>query len=144
MAELQTAKYLKQLFQRTSHHPEIKFPIPQLASDETHGNMGFNTYYEHITSAFTHASKAHVHDFPQFLIYLGERENMMEIDAEIEINLSLDGKNFEKHFINKATSLYIPPGLWHGPIIYHKVNKPFMFIDLYFSTHYEKIYDKKD
>jgi hypothetical protein len=143
MAQLQTAQYLKQLFQRKSNHPEIKFPIPQLASDAAFGNMGFNTYYEHITTAFTHAPQGHVHDFPQFLIYLGDRENMMEIDADIEINLSLDGKKMEKHHITKATSIYIPAGLWHGPIIYHKVNKPFMFIDLYFSEHYAKIYDKK-
>lgn len=144
MAEMGTAKYLKQLFERSSHHPEIKFPIPQLESDVNFGNMGFNTYYEHITRPFTHADKPHVHDFPQFLIYLGDRENMMEIDAEIEVNLSLDGKNMEKHYITKATALYLPPGLWHGPIVYHKVNKPFMFIDLYFSTHYARIQDKKD
>ncbi len=143
MTDLQTAQYVKQLFQRRSNHPEIEFPIPQLASDATFGNMGFNTYYEHINKPFTHAPKAHVHDFPQFLIYLGDRENMMEIDAEIEFNLSLDGENMEKHNITKATSIYIPPGLWHGPIIYHKVNKPFMFIDLYFWEHYAKIYDKK-
>ena len=78
MAEMQTSKYLRQLFERKTHHPEIKFPIPQLESDATFGNMGFNTYYEHITGPFTHADKPHVHDFPQFLIYLGDRENMME------------------------------------------------------------------
>jgi hypothetical protein len=143
MAELQTAQYLKQLLQRKSHHPEIEFPIPQLNSDESFGDMGFTTYYEHITKPFTHAPKSHVHDFPQFLIFLGERENMMEIDAEIELNLSLDGKNMEKHSITKATSIFIPPGLWHGPLIYHKVNKPFMFIDLYFAEHYGRSYDKK-
>lgn len=144
MAEMQTSQYLKLLFQRKSQHPEIQFPIPQLEFKNDLGleNMSFNTYYEHITKAFTHAPKAHVHDFPQFIIYLGDRENMMEIDADIEVNLSLDGKNMEKHKISKATAIYIPPGLWHGPIIYHKVNKPFMFIDLYFSTNYAKIYDK--
>ena len=143
MAERQTDKFIKILPQRSSHHPEIKFPIPELDTDENYGKIGFNNYFEYITKPFTHAPKAHVHDAPQFIIYLGDRENMMEIDAEIEVNLSLDGKNFEKHFITKATSIYIPPGLWHGPIIYHKVNKPFMFIDLYFSEHYAKIYDKK-
>ena len=145
MVKMQTSQYITPLFQRTSHHPEIKFPIPQFEFKDKPGfeSMAFNTYYEHITKAFTHAPEPHVHDFPQFLIYLGERENMMEIDADIEFNLSRDGKKMEKHKITKATSIFIPAGLWHGPIIYHKVNKPFMFIDLYFSTNYAKIYDKK-
>ena len=83
MAEMLTGQYLKQLFQRSSHHPEIKFPIPQLESDPAFGNMGFNTYYEHITNAFTHAPKAHVHDFPQFLIYLGERESSQRVSSTV-------------------------------------------------------------
>jgi len=112
------------LFQRTYHHPEIKFPIPQFEFKEKIGfeKMAFNTYNEHITKAFTHAPQAHVHNFPQFLIYLGDTENIMEIDADIEFNLSIDGKNLEKHKITKATSIFIPPGLRHGPIIYRKVN----------------------
>ena len=144
MSEMKTSQYVKQLFQRNSHHPEIKFPIPQL---EFNSNLdfgkGFNTYYENITKPFTHAPQAHVHDFPQFIIYLGDRENMLEIDADIEVNLSLDGKNLETYKITKATAICLPPGVWHGPIIYHKVNQPFMFIDLYFSEHYAKIFDKK-
>ena len=144
MAEMETSKYLKQLYQRTSHHPEIKFPIPQFDSDASFGNMGFSTYFEHITRPFTHAPEPHVHEFPQFLIFLGERENMFEIDADIEFNLSLDGKKLEKHIIKKATAVYIPPGLWHGPLIYHKVNKPFMFIDLYFSEKYARGFGKKE
>ena len=138
MAELQTAKYVKELPRRPSHHKEITAPIPTLASDAGFGNLGFNTYWETITQPFTHAPAPHNHDFPQFLIFLGDRDNMMDIDAEIELNLSVDGKNLEKHIIKKATAVYIPPGLYHGPLIYRKVNKPFMFIDLYFAETYAR------
>ena len=144
MTEMKTSQYVKPLFQRKSFHPEIMFPIPQLTfSGEMELGKGFTTYYEHITEPFTHAPKAHVHDFPQYIIYLGDRENMLEIDADIEVNLSLDGENMEAHKITEATAICLPPGIWHGPIVYHKVNKPFMFIDLYFSESYAKIFDKK-
>lgn len=145
MDKMQTSQYVKPLFQRKSNHPEIMFPIPQLTflADMEFGK-GFTTYYEHITKPFTHAPKAHVHDFPQYIIYLGDRENMLEIDADIEVNLSIDGENMEAHKITEATAICLPPGIWHGPIVYHKVNKPFMFIDLYFSEHYAKKFDKKE
>jgi hypothetical protein len=139
MAELKTAKYVKELPLRTSHHPEIPGPIPTLTSDESFGNMGYTTYWEGITKPFVHASTPHKHDFPQYLFFLGgDLLHLTELNAEIEINLSLDGVNLDKYILTKATSIYIPAGLYHNPLIYHKVDKPFIFIDLYFSDKYER------
>ena len=139
MAELNTAKYVRELPLRPTHHPEIVGPIPTLASDETFGNMGFNTYWEAISKAFVHASEPHKHDFPQYLFFLGgDPLHLNDLGAEVEINLSLDGKNLDKYVFTKATSIYIPAGLYHNPLIYHKVSRPFLFIDLFFSKTYER------
>ena len=139
MAELKTAKYVRDTLPRVSHHKEIPGPIPMLSSLEDYGNMGFNMYWEGISAPFVHASVPHKHDFPQYLIFLGgDVNNLTDLGAEVEINLSLDGVNLEKHIFTRSTTVYIPAGLYHNPLIYHKVTRPFMFIDLYFSEKYER------
>ena len=139
MAELKTAKYVKETVIRKSNHKEISGPIPMLTSDANFGNLGFNTYWEGISVPFVHAPKPHAHDFPQYLIFLGgDVNNLTDLGAEVELNLSEDGVNLEKHIFTRSTTVYIPPGLYHGPLIYHKVTRPFMFIDLYFSENYAR------
>jgi hypothetical protein len=137
MAELKTAKYIRDTVLRKSNHKEIAGPIPMLVSGEDYGDMGFNTYWEGISAPFVHAPAPHHHDFPQYLIFLGgDVNNLTDLGGEVEINLSEDGINLEKHIFTRSTTVYIPPGLFHGPLIYHKVNRPFMFIDLYFAKKY--------
>ncbi|HSW57627.1 MAG TPA: hypothetical protein VLH15_04445 [Dehalococcoidales bacterium] len=139
MPELKTAKYVKEAKLRKSNHKEIAGPIPMLTSDIDFGDLGFSTYWEGISQPFVHAPAPHNHDFPQYLIFLGgDVNNLMELGAEIELNLSEDGKNLEKHIITRATTIYIPPGLYHGPLIYRRVDRPFMFIDMYFSAKYSR------
>jgi hypothetical protein len=139
MAELKTAKYVKETIRRPSHHKEITGPIPMLTSGEDYGNMGFNMYWEGISEPFVHAPKPHAHDFPQYLIFLGgDVNNLTDLGAEIELTLSEDGVNLEKHIITKSTTVYLPPGLYHGPLIYKSVTRPFMFIDLYFAKDYAR------
>jgi hypothetical protein len=139
MAELATAKYVRELPLRKSHHPEIPGPIPQLTIDEAFGKLPYTTYWEGINKPFVHASTPHKHEFPQYLFFLGgDPYHLTDLNAEIEINLSLDGIHLDKYILTKATSIYIAPGLYHNPLIYHKVDKPFIFIDLYFSETYER------
>jgi hypothetical protein len=79
----------------------------------------------------------HKHDFPQFFCYLGSNpKNLAEFDAEIEVYLGEEG---EKHVITSPTILYISPGLIHCPMIYKKVNKPVLHLDIYFSEEYVRI-----
>jgi hypothetical protein len=81
--------------------------------------------------------KPHKHDFPQFFCYLGSNpKNLAEFDAEIEVYLGEEG---EKHVITSPTVLYISPGLVHCPMIYKKVNKPVLHLDIYFSPAYARI-----
>jgi hypothetical protein len=139
MAELKTAKYVRDTIARPSHHKEIAGPIPMLSSDASYGNMGFNMYWEGISQPFVHAPSAHKHDFPQYLIFLGgDVNNLTDLGAEVELTLSEDGVNMEKHVFTRSTTIYLPPGLYHGPLIYRKVSRPFMFIDLYLAEQYAR------
>lgn len=139
MAVLKTAKYIREAPTRPSNHKEVTSPIPTLTSDENYGNLGFHSYWEAITRAFTMATDSHKHDFPQYITFLGgDITNMTDLGGEIELTLSEDGKNTEKHIITKATTVYIPAGLYHGPLVFKKVTRPILFIDLYFAKKYER------
>jgi hypothetical protein len=140
LAKLKTAQYVRETLPRGNNHPDaISGLIPMFSSGKDYGNMGFNMYWEGINKAFTHAPKPHCHDFAQYLIFLGgDVNNLTDLGAEVEINLSEDGKHLEPHIFTKSTTVYIPPGLYHGPLIYRKVSRPFMFIDLYFSNKYKR------
>lgn len=140
MAELKTANYLRTGVTRPSRHDEVTTPIPIMTSDENFGNMGFTIYWECIDKPFLMESNNHKHDFPQYLIFLGgDPTNMLDLGGEVELTLSEDGIHTEKHVITKATTIYIPAGLYHCPLNFKRVTKPYIFIDLFFSRAYKRL-----
>jgi uncharacterized RmlC-like cupin family protein len=59
--------------------------------------------------------------------------DMNEFDAEIEFSF---GEEKEKHVINKPTVVVAPPGVYHCPLNYAKVNKPFYCLELFMTHQY--------
>jgi hypothetical protein len=134
---LETAKYVREAPTRKPHHEEVTTMVPTLASDEDFGNLGFNMYWQTVTVPFTLSPEMHKHDFTQYLIFLStDPDDLVDFGGEIEFTLSKDGKDMEKHIITKATEVYIPAGLYHCPLVFKKVTKPILVIDLYFSKEY--------
>jgi hypothetical protein len=81
--------------------------------------------------------KPHKHNFHQFFSFIGSNpRNLAEFDAEIEIYLGEEG---EKHIITEPTVLHVTPGLMHNPMIYKKVGKPVIHLDIFFAPEYERI-----
>lgn len=139
MAELKTTRYVREAPTRPSNHKEVTSPIPTLTSDENFGNKGFHMYWQAITRPFTMVPENHKHDFPQYLMFFGgDITNLPDLGGVIELTLSEDGKTMEKHVITRATTVYIPAGLYHCPLVFKEVTKPILFIDLYFSQKYER------
>jgi hypothetical protein len=67
---------------------------------------------------------SHKHDVEEYIwFHGGDPQNVMDFGAEIEITLG-EGKNAEKHIIDKSSVVYIPKGLAHLPIKFKKVDKP--------------------
>ena len=68
----------------------------------------------------------HSHDFPEMLCFIGS--NPLDItDFGAEIEFTLGG---EKHFINTTAVVSIPGGVEHCPIVFTKVTKPIIFMEI--------------
>jgi hypothetical protein len=123
-------------------HPEVTAPRLGLRSDQDFGGLNFSMSWWCITEPFEMVSECHAHDFPQFLIFAGgDVNNMVDLGGEVELTLSEDGVNLEKFVFTEATMVYLPPGLYHGPLNFKKVNdptKPILFHDLFFSSEYKR------
>ena len=69
---------------------------------------------------------AHSHKFPEMLCFIGGRaENITDFGAEIEFTLG-----GEKHLINTPAVVSIPAGVEHCPIVFTKVTKPLVFLEI--------------
>ncbi len=68
----------------------------------------------------------HAHDFPEMLCFIGG--NPLDItDFGAEIEFTLGG---EKNKINKPAVVSIPGGVKHCPIVFTKVTKPLIFLEI--------------
>jgi hypothetical protein len=82
----------------------------------------------------------HSHDCHQFLCFLaGNSEDISDFGADIEITL---GEEKEVYYINKTSIVSIPPGLLHCPLIFRKITKPLIFLEVTLESEYEKVIDE--
>ncbi|MEJ2110710.1 MAG: hypothetical protein P8Z37_12535 [Acidobacteriota bacterium] len=99
----------------------------------------------HITRPFEMVTQPHRHEFPQYLNFLSANsEDQRSFDAEIEITLGEDAVHGEKHIITRPTALYIPAGLFHGPLNFRVINKPVLFVDIAVSGEYKRVGNTPD
>lgn len=64
--------------------------------------------------------KEHSHPFDEVLAFFGT-DNSKPRDLCGELELWLDG---EKHMITKTSLVFIPSGMKHGPLVFHRIDKP--------------------
>jgi hypothetical protein len=87
-------------------------------------------------------TQPHQHEFPQYLhFFSANTEDSSDFDAEIEITL---GEEAEKHVITSPTAVYIPSGLFHGPLNFARITKPVLFIDIAVTAKYSRIGNTPD
>jgi hypothetical protein len=68
----------------------------------------------------------HAHAFPEMLCFIGgDPKDISDFGAEIEFTLG-----GEKHKINKPTVVSIPSNIEHCPIVFTKVTKPLIFLEI--------------
>ena len=140
VTEPATAKYIKRNTTRPSRHDAVTAPIPFLKSGEDYGNLGFHMSWKCITEPYVDEAESHRHDFPQFLVFLGGDPNdMLDLGGEVEITLSEDGKNLEKHVLTTFATVFIPAGVYHCPLVMKKVDRPFVFYNFALTDQYKKI-----
>jgi hypothetical protein len=98
-----------------------------------------------ITRAFLMVSQPHKHEFPQYLhFFSASPEDQRLFDAEIEVTLGEDEVHGETHVITRPTALYIPAGLFHGPLNFKVINKPVLFVDIAVTGDYSRVGNTPD
>ena len=70
----------------------------------------------------------HSHAFAEMLCFIGgDPSNVFDLGAEVEITL---GEEAEQHTITTASVVSIPAGLRHCPIVFRRVNRPLVFLEI--------------
>jgi hypothetical protein len=108
-----------------SIHDTIKSPmITGLGPKDIHESalaMGF----ARITEPDSLGNPTHKHPFDQWIYLIGEPNNFVDFDADIEFTL---GDEIIK--INYPCYIFVPKDTMHCPLDIKRVGKPFIFIDV--------------
>ncbi|MCX8031936.1 MAG: hypothetical protein N3B14_00840 [Thermoleophilia bacterium] len=96
-------------------------------------------FYEPIENV---GKEPHKHDFHQILCFIGgDPTNIRDFGAEVEMYL---GEELEKHVITSNAAISVPPGLYHCPIHFRRVDKPVVFLEIMLVDEYRSEPLKKD
>jgi hypothetical protein len=112
--------HTKDLIRRISHYggKSILAHDGELDAD---CSIGYHCVSKPMSFDFPHA-----HKFPEMLCFIGGRaEDITDFGAEIEFTLG-----GEKHLINTPAVVSIPTGVKHCPIVFTKVTKPLVFLEI--------------
>jgi hypothetical protein len=124
--------YTKNLVKKPIYEAAIRpFPVtgrqvPTMTYMSNDQVPGSNTYIEigwvwEIPTPNPHMPE-HTHNYDEVVLHLGtDRDKPEELGAEIEF--ALEGK---KITIDKTSALFVPKGVKHGPMVYKKVDKPYI------------------
>jgi hypothetical protein len=107
-----------------SIHDTITAPmITALSKDLPGSNLAIG--FAHITKPDSLGGPSHKHPFDQWIFLIGESENFVDFDADIEFELDK-----KVHNINYPCYVFIPGGMYHCPLAVKRVGKPLIFIDI--------------
>lgn len=81
--------------------------------------------YHCISNPFSF-DEPHAHGFAEMLCFIGSNvQDITDLGAEIEFTIG-----GEKHLINTAAVVSIPPNVKHCPIVFTRVEKPVIFLEI--------------
>jgi hypothetical protein len=79
-------------------------------------------------------SEPHKHDFPHVMCFFGSNPlDLYDFDAEIEFYLG-----GEKQVIDAPSIITVPAGLVHCPLIFKRIGKPVMWVEVMLTSHYDR------
>ena len=87
---------------------------------------------------------SHSHNFHEMLCFIGSNpEDVTDLGAEIEFTMG-EGDDKETHKITTSSVVSMPPGLMHCPIVFTRVDKPIIFLEISLSRYWNPGGDDKD
>lgn len=123
-------------------HVEVTKPVLGLRMNEMKGTTysPFTLSWVPITKAFLMAPEPHVHDWDEFLMFIGgDTTSLLDLGGEVEFSLGEDPHNMEKFVFTSPAVVHLTKGLWHCPLNFKRVDdpaKPVLFTNLMFTTDY--------
>ena len=79
-------------------------------------------------------SEPHKHDFPHVMCFFGSNPfDLYDFDADIEFYMG-----GEKQIINAPSIVTVPAGLMHCPLIFKRIGKPGMWVEVMLTSHYDR------
>jgi hypothetical protein len=91
-----------------------------------------NIFFSAVKEPRVDEANPHVHDFPEVFGFFGSNpQNLYDFDAEIEFYLG-----GEKHIIDTMAIVSIPAGLSHCPLIFKRIGKPVLWLELMLTSKY--------
>jgi hypothetical protein len=121
---------------RTDQSVSKQITVPQvnIFGGKDLENLPFAMNWSLLTKPLLMVAYSHTHAFNQVILFMGgDPQDVSKFDAEIEIYL---GEEVEKQVITSPSFIYIPSGLWHGPLNIKTVNKPIMYMDFPLTPRY--------
>jgi hypothetical protein len=130
---------LTDLFWKSEENPNLSVSGTRHAGAKWGGGfLSMDTDY--VSTAHVMISQPHVHEFPQYLnFYSANPRDAHDFDAEVEV--TIEG---EKYVIKEPSSVYVPAGVHHGPVVFAKINKPILFIDIALTGDYKRVGNTPD
>lgn len=90
--------------------------------------------YSIVTKAHVNEATSHIHDFPIIMSFIGANsKDIYDFDAEIEFFLG-----GEKQVITTTSIVSVPAGLSHCPLIFKRVGKPLVFLEIMLTDKYSR------
>jgi hypothetical protein len=123
MAKSKYDKYFVFEGQPSPVHPAGTYPwVPLMRIDD--GFMKGAFYFECIwqigPTPESKAFKPHSHDWDEYVGFFGSNvDDPFNLNAEIQFWM-----NDEKHILTKNCLIFVPAGVWHGPVVVNKLTKP--------------------
>ena len=104
---------------------------------DSFGDGKFSLDCVYITTPHVMIEKPHQHTFSQYLSFFSANSaDANEFDAEVELCLGEEG---ELYRITSPTVVWVEPGLLHGPVIFTRVGKPILFVDIALTGSYARV-----
>lgn len=90
--------------------------------------------YSIVTKPHVNEATPHVHEFPIVMSFIGaDYKDINDFDAEVEFYLG-----GEKQVITTTAIVSVPAGLSHCPLIFRRIGKPIVFLEVMLTDKYER------
>jgi hypothetical protein len=131
---MEKTKYGQYVIPKNVTKPEPYPTMEWIGNVDYHTNMTF--MITKVVAPCRMEEFPHSHDFDMYLHFVSyDFEHMDDLFAEIVIGL---GEEQELHTITSPTSVYIPAGLIHCPLIFKRVDKPLILFHTSIASKYVK------